>query len=498
MKTIINNPNKLNKNDIELKTNKVRAIIIDNSNNIIITKYADMYMLPGGKIDNGEKSKDALIRELNEELGIKFDNEEITPFITFENYLKDYPIVNSNKKINKLNKTTYYIIRTDKKINNNKIKLTERENQNNFSVTNINLDEVINLVLKYESKNIRNLAFKTELINVLEEYKNYKSINNENLLDLEERTNNASANFLNEKYKKEVITPYKESEKIIDMHTHTCYSDGELTPYELIKLAIKNNIGTLAITDHDTLEGIKTIDRKSPIIVDSGIKIINGIELSAKVDKGRMHILGYDFDIDSPILNEKMQKIKDINVNYILSIIEQLKKDYNIFFTYNELKDLINIKSNLGRPNIARLLIKNGYVKTMKEAFEKYLIDAHNKISSRKKGIDYSECIDIILKSNGIPILAHPKSLELNDKEFLYLLKDMIKCGLMGIEVFHSSHTKEEIDKYLDIANEFNLLISGGSDYHGANTKPDIELGTGRNNNLKIKQLSLLDKIKTH
>ena len=82
--------------------------------------------------------------------------------------------------------------------------------------------------------------------------------------------------------------------------------------------------------------------------------------------------------------------------------------------------------------------------------------------------------------------------------ETLYLLKDMISIGLKGIEVFHSSHTKEETNKYLDIANELGLLISGGSDYHGINTKPDIELGYGKNNNLKIKELSILDKIKIH
>lgn len=281
--------------------------------------------------------------------------------------------------------------------------------------------------------------------------------------------------------------------KLIDLHTHTNFSDGELSPNELIKKAKENGIGIISITDHDTLEGYKNIVYNEDT---EGIKIISGIELSAKVDKGRMHILGYDFDIDNPILNKKMIEFKNINVNYILSIIEQLKKDYNIVFTYSELKELINSNHNLGRPDIAKLLIKNGYVKAIQEAFDKYLIDAHSKLGERKKGIHYSECIDLILKSNGIPVLAHPKTLELDDKELLYLLKDMISCGLMGIEVYHSSHSKEEIDKYLRIANELGLLVSGGSDYHGINTKSDIKIGTGKNNNLKIKNLSILDKIK--
>lgn len=283
--------------------------------------------------------------------------------------------------------------------------------------------------------------------------------------------------------------------KLIDLHTHTCYSDGELSPNELINLAIKNNIGTIAITDHDTIDGLKNIDRNDSIIIDSGIKIINGIELTAKVDKGRMHIIGLNIDKNNIDLNNKLIELKNNSINSVLSIIEQLKIDYKIFFTYDELKELINANHNLGRPDIARLLIKKGYATSVQEAFDKYLIDAYKKIGSRKKGISYSECIDLILKSNGIPILAHPKSLELSDKELLFLLKDMINSGLMGIEVYHSSHTKDEMDKYLKISNKLNLLVSGGSDYHGINTKPDVILGAGINNNLKIKKLSVLDKI---
>ena len=89
----------------------------------------------------------------------------------------------------------------------------------------------------------------------------------------------------------------------------------------------------------------------------------------------------------------------------------------------------------------------------------------------------------------------HPNSLELSDKKLLYLLKDMINVGLKGIEAYHSSHTNEEINKYLDMANELGLLVSGGSDYHGKNVKPDIELGTGKNNNIKIKELTLLKNL---
>ena len=313
--------------------------------------------------------------------------------------------------------------------------------------------------------------------------------------DMEEYEDNLAIETLNRIYFDKVINPYRKSKKIIDMHTHTNYSDGDLSPQELIKLAIDKRIGTLAITDHDTIEGIKTIDRNSDPIVDSGIKIINGIELSAKTYKGRMHILGYGIDLNDKELNKKMIDLKDNSINSLLSIMEQIKRDYGIRFSYEDIKELINANHNLGRPDLAKLCVKYGYATTSQDAFDKYLIDAHNKTRQTSKGLQYQECLELITNSGGIPVLAHPKSLELSEKDFLILLKEMISCGLKGIEVYHSSHTKEEMTYYLEIAKKYNLLISGGSDFHGKTIKPDIELGTGKNNNIKIKKLSLLDEL---
>ncbi len=287
----------------------------------------------------------------------------------------------------------------------------------------------------------------------------------------------------------------QEFEKIIDMHTHTNYSDGELSPEELIILAIDSNIKTLGITDHDTIEGIKRVNRDSEYIIKSGIEIIDGIELTCKTDHGRMHMLGYGIDLNNHDLNQIMSELRDISINSILSIMEQIKRDYGIRFKYEDIKALVNANHNLGRPDLARLCIKYGYATSVQDAFDKYLIDAYNKTRQTGKGIKYQEAIELILNSGGIPVIAHPKSLELNDVDLLELLKKMIDCGLMGIEVYHSSHSKEEMERYLELANQFNLLVSGGSDFHGINTKPDVLLGTGINNNIKLKKLSLLDKL---
>ena len=313
--------------------------------------------------------------------------------------------------------------------------------------------------------------------------------------DSDERIADMMCKTLDKYIMGKIILSYKESEKIIDMHTHTNYSDGDLSPQDLIRLAIDKRVGTLAITDHDTIEGIKKVNRNEDIIVDTGIEIINGIELSAKTDKGRMHILGYGIDLNNKALNKKMVDLRDNSINSVLSIMEQIKRDYGIRFSYEDIRELVNANHNLGRPDLAKLCVKYGYATTSQDAFDKYLIDAYNKTRQTSKGLQYQECLELITNSGGIPVLAHPKSLELSEKEFLILLKEMISCGLKGIEVYHSSHSKEEMDYYLEIANQYGLLISGGSDFHGKTIKPDIELGTGKDNNIRIKRLSLLDKL---
>lgn len=278
--------------------------------------------------------------------------------------------------------------------------------------------------------------------------------------------------------------------KLIDMHTHTNYSDGEYSPKELIEKAKVAGINTLAITDHDTLEGLKNIPKNI-----KGIKVIPGIELTAKVPKGRMHILGYNIDINNKELNDQMSFLKTKSINSVISLIEQLKKDYKIYFTYEEIKELVNYNHNLGRPDLARLLIRKGYVKTVQEAFDKYLIKAYDKTRKVNKNLTYKECIQLITNSGGIPVLAHPHSLELDNEKLEKLIRKMIKLGLRGIEVYHSKNTKEEEKFYLELADKYNLLISGGTDYHGPNTKPDIFLGIGKNN-IHIEKLSILDEIK--
>lgn len=309
---------------------------------------------------------------------------------------------------------------------------------------------------------------------------------------IEHDENNRAIQTLNRYYYENVIKPYLESDKIIDLHTHTNFSDGELSPDKLIREAIQNRIGTIAITDHDTIRGIQNLDRESQIILDSGIQIIDGIELTAQPPKGTMHILGLDIDINNKELNDAMTTLKNSSTNRTLSIMEQIKRDYGIIFSHEDIKELINSNHNLGRPDLAKLCIKYGYAESVQDAFNKYLIDAYNKTLTANKRLSYEECIRLITNANGVPVLAHPKTLELTEEELTILIEQMVECGLKGIEAYHSSHTKEEMQMYLNIAKKYNLLVSVGSDYHGPNVKPNVHLGSGVNDNLNIKEVSLL------
>lgn len=280
---------------------------------------------------------------------------------------------------------------------------------------------------------------------------------------------------------------------MIDLHTHSCYSDGEYTPNEIILKAKKEGIKMISITDHDTVLGNQNITLTKEERL--GIKIIPGIELSAKVPKGQMHILGYNIDIYDQNLNNKIKELKNNSFYSVIGILVQIKKDYGITFETDEILNILNSSGNIGRPDIAKLCIKHAYTSTVKEAFNKFLTPANEKLSTIKKGITYQECISLIRNAGGISVLAHPKTLECTDTELENIIKELKQSGLEGIEAYHSIHTAEEIKKYLSLADKYDLLISGGSDYHGPLIKPNIQLATGINNNIKVKKLTITEKL---
>ena len=283
-------------------------------------------------------------------------------------------------------------------------------------------------------------------------------------------------------------------DKLIDMHVHTNYSDGQFSPDEVIKRAIDSNVGVMAITDHDTLGGIKKIDRNKDFIKESGIKIINGIEISAHSDIGTMHILGYDFDLDNKELNDKLDELRTNRMNSTLAVMEQIRRDYGISFSYSDIIELVNSK-HVGRPLLAKLCVKYGFSDSISDAFDNFLNPAKDKVRRYDKNIFYPECFKLVKDAGGLVILAHPKTLKLKDYDLDKLIYNMKEYGLDGIEVYNSIHTMKDVIFYKVLADKYDLLISGGTDFHGPSIKPNIEIGTGYGN-IKIKKLSLVDELK--
>ena len=278
---------------------------------------------------------------------------------------------------------------------------------------------------------------------------------------------------------------------MVDLHSHSTHSDGTKTPSELLNLAKEKNIKILAITDHDDIEGSKKLI-ETP---HNGVTIYSGVELNAKVDKGQMHILGYNIDLSNKQLNEKLKELKENSKYNIMLYVKQLKEDYNIEFPKEEIDKILNREGNIGRPLLALLLIKYGYINSVPEAFDEYLND--KKVRHHKMWITKEECIKLILDAGGIPVLAHPFTLKLSNDDLKEEIKYLVSIGLKGIEIIHSKSNNEQREYYKKLANEFNLITTGGTDYHGPEVKPNIELGTGINNNvcLESKDITLTELI---
>lgn len=279
-------------------------------------------------------------------------------------------------------------------------------------------------------------------------------------------------------------------EEFMDLHTHTIYSDGDKTPKEILKMAKEIGITTIAITDHDMIEGIKTLTEEDL----EGINFIPGVEMTAKVPRARMHILGYGIDVNNEFLNEKLNNRVDVR-NFIL-YEEYLKKIFGIEFSQREIEEIISKPGNIGRPELGKLLIKHGYAIDQDDAFDKYLNPVMDACRHKKVGYSKEECIEMILEAGGIPVLAHPISLKLNEEDLVKELKYLKEVGLMGIETRHIHHTPEYTEMLERIADDLQLLKSGGTDYHGAN-KPKVKLGTGIDGNVNVTSSTVVDYLRS-
>jgi 3',5'-nucleoside bisphosphate phosphatase len=273
----------------------------------------------------------------------------------------------------------------------------------------------------------------------------------------------------------------------LDLHLHTTHSDGSFTPTEVIALAHKAGVTALAITDHDITTGILEATLAGQ---EHGIDVIPGIEISSIIGTSELHILGYFLDHQDARLNERLARLRDSRHRRNPKIIERLQAA-GIAITYEEVRALAGTDS-VGRPHIARVLMEKGVVASAKEAFDLWLADGRPAYVPRELPTP-SDAMQWIREAKGLPVLAHPTWVKPTDGTLTDLVRQLKADGLDGVEVHYSTHTPRQTREYLALAKQLDLLVTGGSDFHGF-TKPDIDVGVGKGT-LHVPG-SLLDKLR--
>ena len=264
----------------------------------------------------------------------------------------------------------------------------------------------------------------------------------------------------------------------IDLHIHSTASDGSLTPADIIDHAQKLNLAAIAITDHDSVDGSK---EALQIGIPPSLHFLPGVEISAAhppffPGSGSFHILGYAIHLDNRDLNQALGKLQEARKNRNPEILKRLNK-LGFRISLEEVTQAVG-KGQLGRPHIAYAMLKKGFVASITEAFDKYLGNAGPAYVDKDR-IECEQAINIIRAAGGVPVLAHPALLNIeNDQKLDALLQNLMKIGLAGIEVYYPGHSPQQIRQYAELAGKYGLLMTGGTDFHGSIT-PDIKMGSG-------------------
>lgn len=260
--------------------------------------------------------------------------------------------------------------------------------------------------------------------------------------------------------------------KIVDLHTHTTESDGSFTPEELMNEAARVGLSAIAITDHDSISGIK---KAAPLANALGIELIPGVELSTDYNGKEVHVVGLYIDIEDAHFLEKIKEFKENRDSRNAIIVENLQKEG--FDITMEALTAENPDCVITRANIARFLYEHGMIPTIQTAFEKYIGDNCKCYVNRFK-ITPMDGVRLIKEAGGTAILAHPLLYHMSDATLQKMVDEMKAAGLDGIESIYCTYSPAEERQMKHFAKDNNLLISGGSDFHGT-TKPKLELGTG-------------------
>lgn len=282
--------------------------------------------------------------------------------------------------------------------------------------------------------------------------------------------------------------------KYIDLHVHSNVSDGTLTPTQVVELAVQKGLSAIALTDHDTVDGVDEalLEAKKQELSGNMIRVIPGTELSVEYKNNDIHLLGLFIDHHNPELLAAMKGAVNEREDRNIKMCENLAKA-GIDISVEKIREKEG-PAVLTRAHFAKYLLEQGVTKTTKDAFTKYL-GTDGPYYVPRKYLSPREAIRLILNANGTPVLAHPLLYHFVPEELDHLVGTLKDAGLVGIEAIYSSNKNHDESIVRSLARKHSLLITGGSDFHGSN-KPLIDIGTGRGN-LEI-PYTILEALENH
>jgi len=272
-----------------------------------------------------------------------------------------------------------------------------------------------------------------------------------------------------------------------DLHLHTTASDGKLTPQELVRKAVELKLNVIAITDHDSVEGVLPALEAAKNFAQ--LMVIPGVEINTDVPKGEVHILGYFLDYRNPQLNRTLAELRNSRYERGKKMVAKLA-ELGINVDWRRVEEMAG-KGSIGRPHIAQAMLEQGYVSSLREAFDKY-IGRNGPAYVERKKLTPIEAVKVVLEADGLPVLAHPADIEPLEP-FLLQLK---KAGIIGIEIYYNGYDSKTIAQLKRFAEKFDLIACGGSDFHGLDENIGADIGSVNLPSESVEQLISLSKQK--
>lgn len=248
-----------------------------------------------------------------------------------------------------------------------------------------------------------------------------------------------------------------------DFHIHTYYSDGVFSPEKIVDLAIEAGLNVIALTDHDNVLSYQ-VAQDYLKTKDTDFKIIQGIEVNTLYKDYEVHILGYFPDVNKSDFKALLKTQQQARIKQTKEILRLLAKKEGIRIAFEDVKEMVAEGGSIGRPHIAKAITNAGGTSSVMEAYSKY-IHKDSPVYIERKTVSPFDAVEVIYDSGGIPVIAHPYDIDIAES----LIKELMNCGLRGIEAYHRKHSPAIVEYFSSMAENLGLIVTGGSDFHAPN-----------------------------